>query len=69
MGKKIPVEGHPHLVRDSQSGAILNINSSGIQKARKAKEDRKREKERLDKLEYEMSEIKSLLKALVNEKK
>ena len=35
--KMIPVEGHEDLVRDPNTGAILNINKDKIQQARERK--------------------------------
>jgi len=72
MSRYVPVEGHPHLVRDMKSGAILNTNRSAIQQARERKIARKqreldeqRDKERLDSLESDISEIKEALKLLL----
>lgn len=55
------VKGHPGLVRDKSSGAILNINSNEISLARKRKKAWKQEQERVDNLEKDMNEIKTLL--------
>ena len=62
----IGVEGHPNLARNKKSGAIVNINKSSIRDARKAKAARKKNSERVDHLEYEMSQIKDLLQQLVD---
>lgn len=61
----IPVEGHDGLVRDRNSGAIISINNDEIEKRRTLKELKRKEKERLSKLENEMSEIKDLLYKLI----
>ena len=61
MTKFANVRGHPSLVRDMGSGAILNINSNEISQARKRKKAWKAEKERVDNLEKDMNEIKTLL--------
>ena len=60
----IPVEGENYLYRDSNSNAIINTNESGYQSYMAHKEFQRNEKERLDHLESEIGEIKSLLKAL-----
>ncbi len=60
----IPVEGENYLYRDSTSNAIINTNHSGYQSYMARKEFQENEKERLDHLESEISEIKSLLKSL-----
>lgn len=64
MNKK--VEGHPHLERTSE-GAIVNTNQQKINEARAAKKARKSTIDRLDKLEYDLMEIKDLLRKLVND--
>lgn len=61
----IPVEGHDGLVRDKVSGAIISINNEEREKRNAIKELKKKEKERLSKLENEMSEIKDLLHRLI----
>ena len=72
MSNWIPVEGNSNLARCPNSGAIININRSSIQKARDAKkrrlavqskEDKLRNK--VDALENDISDIKSLLSQLV----
>ena len=60
----IPVEGENYLFRDSNSKAIINTNQSGYQSYMSQKEFQQNEKKRLDTLESEIGEIKSLLKAL-----
>jgi hypothetical protein len=67
--KYIPVEGHPDLVRDSSSGAILNIKATPpgtAAKARRAKDKKFDElKDEVDVLKSDLSEIKSLLKSFL----
>ena len=72
MSRYVPVEGHPDLVRDAESGAILNMNSAAIHQAREKKKLRqqkqlqeKEDRERLDSLESDISEIKEALKLLL----
>ena len=72
MSRYVPVEGHPHLVRDMESGAILNTDRSAIHQARERKKVRqqkaleeKRDKDRLDSLEKDISEIKEALNILI----
>ena len=60
----IPVEGENYLFRDSQSNAIINTNKSGYEAYISRKKFQDTEKERLDHLESEIGEIKSLLKVL-----
>lgn len=55
------VKGHTNLVRDKRSGVILNTNKSEIEQARKAKQMKIQQEERIIKLEQDMSDIKMLL--------
>jgi hypothetical protein len=61
---KIPVQGHTGLMRDTNSGAIINMNSGGkeysVNRA-KIKDDA----ERLNKVEQDVSEIKMMLQTLI----
>ena len=66
------VEGHPDLVRDNTSHAIINRNTSAYEQARKraaaaqAQRDEIRDTTReINHLKAEMHEIKYLLKELV----
>jgi hypothetical protein len=70
MSKKyIPVEGHPDLVRDPSSKAILNISPNPIGSAKTNRQKKTEAVNSLqtdvDVLKSEMSEIKSLLKLLL----
>ena len=60
----IPVEGENYLFRDPQTNAIINTNKSVYDSYISRREFEQEEKERLDHLESEIGEIKSLLKAL-----
>ena len=73
MKKYIKVEGYSELVRDTQSGAIINTSRSSFLKAKsKSLEVQKRNDElrsatrEINNLKCEMHEIKGLLKELVN---
>lgn len=72
MAKFAKVEGHPNLVRDMNSGAILNINTQEHENARARKNLRgKKQKEYenlitdVNQLKDDIGEIKSLLTQLV----
>jgi len=65
MSEYIKVDGHSNLVRDKSSGAIININSTEFEKARLAKQAKKRQEQELQDLKHEVSEIKSLLLKLI----
>tara|TARA_Y100001963_G_C6434335_1_gene288504 strand:+ start:193 stop:420 length:228 start_codon:yes stop_codon:yes gene_type:complete len=69
------VDGHSDLARDPESGAIINVNSMehdqyvhrrNVKKLKN--EDLHTMKDDLDSLKGEMTEIKSLLRELVNGK-
>jgi len=60
------VEGHSDLVRDMDSGAIVNNDTTGYQNYIQMRNQKLKEKERLDNLENEVGEIKSLLQKLVD---
>ena len=60
----IPIKGQVGLMRDPKSGAIINMGSEGAQhSANRAR--MKAEAERLNKVEEDVSEIKMMLKQLI----
>jgi len=59
----IKVEGHDGLVRDKNTGAIINLNQSAIEARRKAR-GLSSALEDINMLKNELSEIKSLLKEI-----
>ena len=67
------VEGHEHLIRDENTNAILNINSSEYNQYLSQRAKRKQGSERIDNMENDLkslkddiNEIKTLLRALSN---
>lgn len=62
----IPVEGHKNLYRDEKSGAIVNCDIYGYTQYLKIKEQKQKEKEEIDQIKNDITEIKSLLKELIN---
>ncbi len=60
----IPVKGHTGMVRDPKSGAIINMNSGG-EKYSANRARIKADGERLNKVEQDVSEIKDMLKQLI----
>ena len=69
----IPVEGNKHLFRDMETGAILNTNSEASVGKRIARENRQKQKEQLEKntsdinsIKSEITEIKTMLRALID---
>ena len=61
----IQVEGNSGLVRDRTTGAILNANSTEIQKARLKKNKDKQQEQEIQELKKDVSEIKVLLTKLI----
>ena len=73
MSNLIPVEGNNDLVRDPKTDQIIKTNTNAYEQYMNRRRQRKLEKEKalsveedLASLKSEMSEIKSLLKELVN---
>ncbi len=67
------VEGHEHFIRDENTNAILNTNSSEYNQYLSLRAKRKQGSERIDNMENDLkslkddiNEIKTLLKALSN---
>jgi len=65
MSNYAKVKGHPNLVKDLNSGVILNINKTEIESARLKKQKAKQQEEDLSNLKNEVSEIKNLLNKLI----
>jgi len=71
MNQYAKVEGHPNLLRDLKTNAIINTDTVSLDHYTIAKRKKEEEVKRIDNLENELSEIKSsineikqLLKAL-----
>ena len=60
------VEGHAELMRDIESGAVINNDTTAYQNYMAMKNQKLKEKSRIDNIEDEIVEIKSLLKDLIN---
>ena len=61
----VKITGSSSYARDTKSGAIVNINTSEFDKMKKIRENRKKKENEIDELKNEVSEIKSLLKQLL----
>ena len=68
-----PVEGNKDLVRDIETGAILNINTDAFSGAKRARLLREKSKEQLEtntndinSIKTELTEIKTMLGTLIN---
>jgi len=65
----LKVEGNSFLVRDTVSNAIINQDEKSYVHYKNLRKIRGKERERLEKLEDDVSEIKSLLIQLINKEK
>ena len=61
----IRVEGHPNLYRDEVSGAIINCDSIAYNQYVNSLNVRDSQKREIDNIKNDISEIKSLLKQLL----
>ena len=59
------VEGHKHLFRDD-SGAIVNTDTSEYLQYVKLRAERRKQREEIDQIKDDISEIKSLLMEIIN---
>ena len=68
-----PIEGYKHLVRDNDTGAVLNINTEIPQGLKLAKQKKRKEQEQLEtntsdinSIKSELTEIKTMLRTLID---
>lgn len=61
----IKVDGHNGLVRDTSTGAILNINKDEITAARKRKLERRKKEQEFEDLKNEVGDIKNMLTKII----
>ena len=61
----IQVEGHKHLYRDENTGAIVNCDTSGYMRYKKMKNKKLNEKSEIDSLKSEIDTLKGLLNDLI----
>ena len=62
----IPVQGYDNLYRDEETGAIINADSSSYAAYMQLKSRKRTEKEELDSMKEEISEIKEMLKKITS---
>ncbi len=60
------VEGRNDLFRDMDSGAIINTDRSAFLNYREKRKQKLKEMERINKLESDVSDIKSLLHTIID---
>tara|TARA_R100000152_G_C6761553_1_gene185690 strand:+ start:1305 stop:1505 length:201 start_codon:yes stop_codon:yes gene_type:complete len=63
---RIKVEGNDDLERDLNSGSLVNTNRTKYEKFLKNQERKESQETRLNTIENDIDEIKSLLKELLN---
>jgi|TARA_B100000242_G_scaffold272115_1_gene224774 ATP-dependent RNA circularization protein (DNA/RNA ligase family) len=61
----LKIEGHSDVMKDTETGAVININSNEIENARKRKAIRRQEKEEIENLKNEVSDIKKMLGTII----
>jgi len=60
------VEGHKHLFRND-SGAIVNTDTSEYLQYVKLRAEKKKQKEEIEEIKQDITEIKSLLMKIIND--
>ena len=68
MNKYIQVDGHPGLVRDRSSGAIINVNSQEMTNARARKAKWRADQEELVSFRSDVQEMKAMLAKILEDK-
>ena len=61
----LKVEGHEGYFRDTNTGAILNVNKEEIEAARKRKALRQHQEQDINNLKNEVSDIKTMLSTII----
>jgi len=61
----LKVEGHEGYFRDTNTGAILNVNKEEIEAARKKKALRQQQEQDINNLKNEVSDIKTMLSTII----
>ncbi len=65
MSDYVKVEGHSYLMRDGQSGAIINTNVNEMTQARVRKAQWKKQQNEVKELKSELQEMKQLLNKMI----
>lgn len=64
---KIPVQNE-RLVRDTRSGALLSTDRDSIKAYERRRQEAQAQKDRINKLEHELSELKELVANLIGKR-
>jgi hypothetical protein len=62
----IRVEGHSHLYRDEQTGAIINYDDDGYNNYLNSVNSKKKKQKELDEMKQDIEDIKGALKEILN---
>jgi len=60
------VEGHPGLIRDLDTNAVINNDKTAYQNYVQLREQKLKEQQRIENLENEVGEIKNLLNKILD---
>ena len=63
---KLKVQDHEDLMKDTVSGAVINVDDLALAKARRRAEAAASKANEIDQLKNDVAEIKSLLKQLLD---
>ena len=64
MKDYVKVEGKPNLYKNKSNGFVSNFDEDGLKRAKARKKARIEKDQKIDKLENEINELKSLVQAL-----
>jgi len=64
----LPVKDNPNLVKDMDTGAVININTNKMKQAKEAKKRRLEKKKKFEQMEQELNELKETVQRLVGNK-
>lgn len=64
--RRLKIENHEELVRDTRTNAILNTDNDALASYRARRDKERQLREDVEGLKTDMSEIKELLKQIVN---
>lgn len=66
LDNMIPVEGNKNLFRDEKTGAIVNTDTHGYSEYIKMKNQKQQQREEIEKIKEDISEIKNLLREIIH---
>ena len=65
MDRYKSISGQPNFVKDTVTGAILNINKEQIEKDRQALKQKRQEQQEIQQLKSDVSDIRQMLTKLL----